>query len=99
MRLDSRSGSYSAVNPYVVMAFPLLYYRLILTLAQVDQVIVEVRKEIPEDVINSKLGAYKWVDTIVDSSSIPPDYRDCETTILRARVRSHDAVEKIGGEF
>ncbi|CAE6456861.1 unnamed protein product [Rhizoctonia solani] len=63
----------------------------------VDQVIVEVRKEIPEDVINSKLGAYKWVDTIVDSSSIPPDYRDCETTILRARVRSHDAVEKIGG--
>ncbi|CAE6383877.1 unnamed protein product [Rhizoctonia solani] len=63
----------------------------------VDQVIVEVRKEIPEDIINSKLGAYKWVDTIVDASSIPQDYRDCETTVLRARIRSHDAVEKIGG--
>ncbi|ELU42174.1 hypothetical protein AG1IA_03797 [Rhizoctonia solani AG-1 IA] len=62
-----------------------------------DQVIVEVRKEVPEDVIDSKLGAYKWVDTIVNTSSIPQDYRDCETTILRARVRSHDALEKISG--
>ncbi|KAL5638518.1 hypothetical protein ACGC1H_005255 [Rhizoctonia solani] len=62
-----------------------------------EHIIVEVRKEIPEEVIDSKLGAYKWVDTIVDISRIPPDYLDCETTILRARVRSHDAVEKMGG--
>ncbi|EUC62576.1 hypothetical protein RSOL_423520 [Rhizoctonia solani AG-3 Rhs1AP] len=63
----------------------------------VEHIIVEVRKEIPEEVIDSKLGAYKWVDTIVDISKIPPDYIHCETTILRARVRSHDAVEKMGG--
>ncbi|CAE6412114.1 unnamed protein product [Rhizoctonia solani] len=62
-----------------------------------EHIIVEVRKEVPEDVINSKLGAYKWVDTIADPSRIPDDYKDCETTVLRARVRSHDAIEKMGG--
>ncbi|CAE6533184.1 unnamed protein product [Rhizoctonia solani] len=62
-----------------------------------QHIIVEVRKTVPEDVINSKLGAYKWVDTIVDTSKIPPQFRDCETTILRARVRSHDAIDKLGG--
>ncbi|CAE6375598.1 unnamed protein product [Rhizoctonia solani] len=62
-----------------------------------EHVIAEVRKEVPEEVIDSKLGAYKWVDTIADTSKIPRDYIDCETTILRARVRSHDAIEKMGG--
>ncbi|KAJ1306239.1 hypothetical protein OPQ81_010944 [Rhizoctonia solani] len=62
-----------------------------------EHIIVEVRKEVPEEVINSKLGAYKWVDTILDTSKIPPQFRGCETTILRARVRSHDAIEKMGG--
>ncbi|KDN42371.1 hypothetical protein RSAG8_06862, partial [Rhizoctonia solani AG-8 WAC10335] len=62
-----------------------------------EHVIVEVRKEVPEEVINSKLGAYKWVDTIADISKIPPDHIDSETTILRARVKSHDGVEKMGG--
>ncbi|CAE7206037.1 unnamed protein product, partial [Rhizoctonia solani] len=60
-------------------------------------IIVEVRKEVPEEVINSKLGAYRWVDTIADISKIPAESRDCETTVLRARVKSHDAIDKMGG--
>ncbi|KAG9083596.1 hypothetical protein FS749_005912 [Ceratobasidium sp. UAMH 11750] len=57
-------------------------------------VLVEVREEIPQDVIDSKLGAYKWGDML--HSILPKDIA-AESTILRAKVRSHDAVEKMGG--
>ncbi|KAG8710661.1 hypothetical protein FRC08_016879 [Ceratobasidium sp. 394] len=59
-----------------------------------EHVLVEVREEIPQDVIDSKLGAYKWGDML--HSILPKDIA-AESTILRAKVRSHDAVEKMGG--
>ncbi|KAG8735360.1 hypothetical protein FRC10_010679, partial [Ceratobasidium sp. 414] len=59
-----------------------------------EHVLVEVREEVPQEVIDSKLGAYKWGDML--HSILPKDVA-AESTIMRAKVRSHDAVEKMGG--
>ncbi|KAG8767755.1 hypothetical protein FRC12_006065 [Ceratobasidium sp. 428] len=59
-----------------------------------EHVLVEVREEVPQDVIEAKLGAYKWTDML---HGVLPTHVNAESMVMRAKVRSHDAVEKMGG--
>jgi hypothetical protein len=51
---------------------------------------------VPQDVIDSKLGAYKWGDMLY---AVRERDAASESTIMRAKVKSHDAIEKMGGEL
>jgi hypothetical protein len=51
---------------------------------------------VSQDVIDSKLGAYKWGDMLY---AVRERDAASESTIMRARVKSHDAIEKMGGEL
>ncbi|KAG8708584.1 hypothetical protein FRC09_001148 [Ceratobasidium sp. 395] len=59
-----------------------------------EHVLVEVREEVPQDVIEAKLGAYRWTDML---HGVLPTHVNAESMVMRAKVRSHDAVEKMGG--
>lgn len=54
-----------------------------------------MREEISQEVIDSKLGAYRWGDVI---HHVAPRDADSETVIMRAKVKSHDGVDKMGGK-
>ncbi|QRV98424.1 hypothetical protein RhiJN_26443 [Ceratobasidium sp. AG-Ba] len=59
-----------------------------------EHVLVEVREEVPQAVIDSKLGAYRWADMLY---TVLAKDADSESIVMRARVKSHDAIEKMGG--
>lgn len=61
-----------------------------------EHVIVEVREEISQEVIDSKLGAYRWGDVLY---AVSPRDADSMTVVLRAKVKSHDGVDKMGGKY